>query len=130
TLLLWWRTSRAPSGAGLPTVPGAPARPSGRAALRRIRDACARHDAPAARTALLGWAAERFRDDPPRALGPLAARLPERAAAAVRELEAALYAPGGRRWDGAALAGALEERAVTAPRPGGGPADPLMPLYR
>ena len=128
TLLLWWRSSRSVQTAE--QIEASPKPPTARGALKRLRTACERNDAKAARTALLDWAAERFPGDAPRSLGALAARLPDEAAAAVLELDAVLYAPGGREWNGAALAesfDAREERGLRRQRAGG---DPLLPLYR
>lgn len=130
TLLLWWRSSR-PAPARSAHDATRPARPTARGALKRLEAACDRNDPEAARTALLDWALERFPSDAPRSLGALAARLPNGAAAAVTELEAALYAPGGREWNGRALAAALVH-ARSAPgraRPRQSD-DPLLPLYR
>jgi len=129
TVLLWWRSSR--SAGGSARVEDAPAaRQPPRGAMKRLRAACDWNDAFAARTALLDWAAERFPDDTPRSLGALAGRLPEDAAAAVLDLEAALYAPGGREWQGAALANALAKHDTGTPRRRRGTDDPLVPLYR
>jgi len=129
TLLLWWRSSRSAGPSEQTETPSAK-QPTARGSLKRLRAACERNDAKAARTALLDWAAERFPGDAPRSLGALAARLPDAAAAAVLELDAALYAPGGREWRGAELAAALDardERGRRRERSGG---DPLLPLYR
>ena len=129
TLLLWWRSTRSMRPVGVPeAAPGR--RPAPRGAHKRLRAACERNDAAAARTALLEWAAERFPGDAPRSLGALAARLPDEAAAAVLELEAALYAPGARAWNGAALAAALDARGERGRRRPRAADDPLAPLYR
>src|SRR5690606_4928446 len=101
-----------------------------RGSLKRLRTACERHDADTARSALLEWAAQRFPDATPRTLGALAARLPVDAAAAVAELEAALYARGGRDWNGAALAAALGAHDESVRRRPRRADDPLLPLYR
>ena len=128
TLLLWWRSrSMRPAG---PAERASSGRAPPRGAHKRLRAACERNDAAAARTALLEWAAERFPGDAPRSLGALAARLPDEAAAAVLELEAALYAPGARDWNGAALAAALDARAERDRRRQRAADDPLAPLYR
>ncbi|HEX6995987.1 MAG TPA: BatD family protein [Gammaproteobacteria bacterium] len=130
TLLLWWRSSR-PLRPRAAQDAAPPKRPTARGALKRLKAACDRNDPEAARTALLDWAAERFPDDVPRSLGALAARLPEDAAAAVIELEGALYAPRGRDWNGRALAAALDARSTPGHgRPARRQDDPLLPLYR
>lgn len=77
-----------------------------RAPLKALREACRRHDAPAARRALLDWAAGRWPERPPRALGDLAERLPEPTVqAAVLQLDRHLYGPVGTSWNGDALQG-------------------------
>ena len=128
TLLLWWRSSR-PVRVHEPQD-GAPKRPTARGALKRLKAACDSNDPQAARTALLDWAAERFPADPPRSLGALAARLPDDAAAAVSELEGALYARGGREWSGRALAATFVDARNTPDRARRRQDDPLVPLYR
>jgi hypothetical protein len=48
----------------------------------------------------------------------------------VADLEAALYARGGRSWDGAALAAALGAHDEAVRRRQRRADDPLLPLYR
>ncbi|MFO7285666.1 MAG: BatD family protein [Gammaproteobacteria bacterium] len=127
TAFFWWRAARRDARA----VPGSPgARTITDRSAARIRDACKRNDPAAARDALLAWAAERFPESPPRSLGALAARVPEPMAAALSELDAALYAPHRSAWNGEALAAAFASRAT---RITGSPRrrrEPLLPLYR
>lgn len=127
TALLWWRRSRQASAAA---PPSASTRPAAGGAAKRLRAACAQNDPAAARAALLAWAAERFPEAPPRSLGALAAQLPEPAAAAVRELESALYAREPNGWDGGRLAAAFDGRIAGAARAPRERPDPLLPLYR
>ena len=94
TLALWWwlhgrgRRDDAPESAD-------PARraqgPTARAALSRLRAACASADPHAARDALLAWAAAHWPDDPPRAPGAVAERLPAELRPAVDALSRACY---------------------------------------
>jgi len=72
------------------------------AARERLRRACAENNPQAAAGALLELAKTTWRQHPPRSLGDLAARL-DRGDALVRELEVALYAPGGHAWVGQPL---------------------------
>lgn len=128
TALLWWHSRSFARRAPSPLAPQPEMRPSEGGALKRVRLACKKNDPAAARTALLEWAEARFPADPPRSLGALAARLPDSTAAAIRELDGALYAPGGREWEGADLVAALTLGRGTRER--SRRADPLRPLYR
>ena len=75
-------------------------------ARRALADACRRNDAKGAAKALRCWA--RLHDGGNRSLAELARRLDDPAAeAALRALDAALYAPAGEPWDGAACARGL-----------------------
>jgi hypothetical protein len=70
-----------------------------RAALRR---ACESNDMSAAARALLDWAATEWPDDPPRNLGVLATRL-DHGREEIEALAEALYAAGGKAWQGSEL---------------------------
>ncbi len=129
TLFLWARSKRA-ERVPAPAERTAPKGRSARASMKQLHAACERNDAEAARAALLDWASARFTDDPPRTLGALAARMSSEAAAAIFELEAALYAQGERGWGGAKLAAAVGAYDVSARRPPRRAEDPLPPLYR
>ncbi|HEX7079897.1 MAG TPA: BatD family protein [Gammaproteobacteria bacterium] len=130
TLLLWWRSGRAPRAA-VPAAEEPPRRPANRRLLRQLRAACERGDTAEAGRTLLEWAAARFASAPPRTLGALAERLPPAVAIEVRELEAALYGPERERWDGAGLAASLGEIDAAARSDGESPRDDgLRPLYR
>lgn len=130
TLLFgWWRARRAPRAAAARPAPAAAPTGAARAARRKFQDACTSHDAPAARRALLDWAALHWPADPPRGLDVLARRLDDpQARTALGELDRALYREGGGDWDGTHLArhlGRLPEAEA-----GGGRRKPVLaPLY-
>ena len=130
TLLLWWRSSRNDGGGSRDSAP-VRRRPANRRLLRQLRAACERDDAESAREILLEWAAVRFPDTPPRSLGALADRLPPALAGEVGRLEAALYGPRSRAWDGSGLGASLAEiDSVERGRSAVSGGDDLLPLYR
>lgn len=92
-----------------------------------FREACRRNDAPAARRALLDWAAAIWPDAPPAGLNALAERLEDGArAAALRALDRACYA--GVEWQGENFASALGDLAQAKPKAAGRSSE-LEPLY-
>jgi hypothetical protein len=98
-----------------------------RAAWRGVLAGCRRNDAAATRQALLQWAAGHWQSAPPRTLGEISARLEDAAgAAAIMELDRALYGPAGAAWQGRPL-----RMALAAWRPAQRRARPavLPPLY-
>lgn len=111
--------------------PPPPRRGGNRQLLRQLRATCGANDAPETQRLLLEWARLRF-DEPPQSLGALAQRLPDELAAAVAELEAAMYGPSAQSlWNGQRLAAALATIDSVAPsRSTSAASDPLMPLYR
>jgi len=133
-IAVWqWRRRRSSRrrSAGPPPAPTT-ARPAAAdaadAARRGFLAACDANDPADAARHLLRWAAAERPDDPPRNLGALARDLAEESDA-VMELDRALYAGGGSRWDGAALKRALA--AGVARRDRNEPPDQagLPPLY-
>jgi hypothetical protein len=96
-----------------------------------LKQACGTGDARAARQALLGWAAERWPQDPPRRLETLAQRLEGDAAQALRELDRVLYAGIQRPWDGTSAWRRLAPSFGKDPQAEfrGGQDSPLPPLY-
>ena len=109
----WWRSRRGSPRGARREDPGAPAMAQARRALHR---ACAGGEAGRARDALLEWAAAAWPEAPPRSLGALDGRLGPALSAPLRELDRALYAPGGRAWEGGALWRAAKG-ALRPPRP-------------
>jgi hypothetical protein len=127
--LLWlgtvlaWVISRRPARKAAPLNA-----PKARA---QFHAACRRNDAHGARGALLAWAATAWPESPPRSLAALSRRISdEKISALLVQLGRALYR--GAPWDGAALAGAINElpprggAASDGTKDGGG----LAPLYR
>lgn len=123
----WWYTARyAPRQAH---VADGKLRGTARAALNRVERACAVNDPDAARDALLEWASHEATLQDCTSLGALAERLPQQAAAAVRDLERHLYSAAAGDWDGARLAAcvaALRKIKESAKKAAG---DPLPSLY-
>ncbi|MDJ0780094.1 MAG: BatD family protein [Gammaproteobacteria bacterium] len=73
-------------------------------ALRQLRRACDAGDARAARAALLSWARQRWPGQTTYGLAQISARLPSASLrSALNELDAAIYRPGGSKWQGRAL---------------------------
>ncbi len=126
-LLRWQRSAAGERARGMILVPRSMA---SRRALRRLRDACAAHEAGQARELLLAYAQLRFDDHPPRTLADIALRVPAELAAAIAELEADRYGPAVGPWNGDRLGRALAlfDSAADVVKPGR--KDPLLPLYR
>jgi len=134
------RTDRRVARADDVRPPGGRALPErGADALKNLQTACGRQDARAAAAALLALARQRLGPGAPGSLGGVAARFADlgkpagqRAAAAVRGLEATLYGPSAADWNAAEVAesvpAALAAMHADA-RPVGAYAEPLAPLY-
>ena len=83
-------------------------------AFKAVQRACDADDPRAAARALVDWAGHFWPDRPTRALGEIATRLPDEAAAAVEALNRHLYgAAAGEAWQGEALKRAM--RSVHEP---------------
>ena len=95
------------------------------AALRHLRRACRGQSAAAAHAALARWAAARYGTGT--AEGLVRLRREYAGAAALRELEAALYAPARQPFDGSALLAWVE--SLTQPQAGAPGDEVLPPLY-
>jgi hypothetical protein len=135
TGVLWWRARRqhraAPPAATARNRSPVGDRPDPALALRELQQACERHDARAARRALLRWAAGRWPGQAPRTLEELAQRLPA-ASGVLHDLDRHLYAAGSDAWDGPGAWSQLQTMlAEVAPRgetpPGNGTLPPLYP---
>lgn len=134
TLAAWLRLRRRLASAAAPRPSAAePRGPVVHSAARSragFRQACERHDAPAARRELLAWVRAAWPEPVPPGLNALARRVEDpHLAGWIRELDRACYA--GADWHGEALAAALTE--LPLPRPestDGGAAGPkIAPLY-
>lgn len=99
--LVAWRRARASTQSSTVTAQGPPATRQAPTSLHR---ACVDGDAPAARKALLRWAAETWPGQAPRSLPALADALAdERLRAELAALDRALYASATDAWNGEAL---------------------------
>jgi hypothetical protein len=130
-LLTLWRWHAARSRQGSTTLATGPRRQAdGRRAMAALESACTRHDARAARCALLAWAAAVWPRTPPTGLSQIARGQDDDAAAALHELQRALYARDAPSWDGSRLR-ARARRLRPPPPPqrdqGGAALAPLHP---
>ncbi len=107
-----------------------PKRFAKRRLLRQLRAACAADDGATARQLLLQFAKLHFRPPVPGTLDELAARVPEKSAEAIMELQANRYGPGRNPWRGERLQRALESLDSLAHGASSHRSDPLQPLYR
>ncbi len=129
TLGLWWQ-SRRPSRPKQRNVdPSAPRRSANRRLLRQLRAASEANDANRAHALLLEWGELRLGGEPPSSLGAMVQRMPEELAAAVADLERALYGPDEEAWDGRSLAAALAG-IDSLGRASAERGELLLPLYR
>lgn len=71
--------------------------------LVSLKVACSRHDARAARDALIAWGRSRFELDTPITLTQLATSVDAVLASEIRHLDEALFSPTAGRWNGDAL---------------------------
>ena len=129
TLVAWWYTRRPAGPERAPKKEAEPGRKMQEAHLKAARRAAERGDAAAARASLLEWGKLQWRDDSPRSLGDIAARVSDPLSGQLVELSRVSYGPARTAWDGRELARALRsprgnerpKRARTADLP------PLMP---
>ena len=80
--------------------------------LKSARKAALAGDAAGVRGALLDWGRLQWPEGAPRSIGELADRLSSPLADELRLLSSASYGPGGRDWDGAALAKSLRSFSI------------------
>jgi BatD DUF11 like domain len=129
TLGFWWQSRRPSRPQRREADPSAPRRSANRRLLRQLRLACEANDSRRAHELLLEWGGLRLSGEPPSSLGAMLQRLPEDLAAAVGELERALYGPDQETWDGRSLAAALARIDTISPEPTER-GELLHPLYR
>lgn len=124
------RAMPAPAATAIPeAAPGTPRPQTASAAAAELQQACMSNDPAAAARALLHWAAARWPEQPPTSLGALAQRVGSGAAAAVRELDQALYAPVRQAWQGRGLWETFEQGMDDTVEPRQVDRDELSPLY-
>ena len=124
TLLLWWYATRKRA-----QVTPQPTSDSLRQVTRELQQACRDNDAVRARMLLLQWGRYMWPENPPSGATAIADRCNTELAAAIRELNAALYARDSHDWNSKALLRLVEEqprRSPASPTVTGG----LEPLHR
>ncbi len=113
TLLAWWWSSR--SGRRRPREPEPPPIYKQQARwLKAARKAALAGDDHGVRSAMLEWGRLQWPDNAPRSIGVLSERVSSPLADELRKLSGASYGPGGRAWDGEALAKSLRSFAVVS----------------
>ena len=113
TVLAWWWSSR--SGRRRPREPEPPPIYKQQAKwLKAARKAALAGDDHGVRSAMLEWGRLQWPDNAPRSIGVLSERVTSPLADELRKLSGASYGPGGRAWDGEALAKSLRSFAVVS----------------
>ncbi len=111
TLLAWWSSRRPANNAPRePEVP--PVHKQQARFLKAARKAALAGDASAVKSNLLEWARLQWPEQPPRSIGDVAGRVSVPLATQLEQLCSASYGPGGREWDGNALAKSLRSFSV------------------
>ena len=113
TVLAWWWSAR--SGKRRPREPEPPPIYKQQAKwLKAARKAALAGDDHGVRSAMLEWGRLQWPDNAPRSIGALSERVSSPLADELRKLSGASYGPGGRSWDGGALAKSLRSFAVVS----------------
>ena len=113
TVLAWWWSAR--SGKRRPREPEPPPIYKQQARwLKAARKAALAGDDHGVRSAMLEWGRLQWPDNAPRSIGALSERVSSPLADELRKLSGASYGPGGRSWDGGALAKSLRSFAVVS----------------
>ena len=113
TVLAWWwssRTGKRPSREPEPP----PIYKQQAKWLKAARKAALAGDDHGVRSAMLEWGRLQWPDNAPRSIGVLSERVSSTLADELRKLSGASYGPGGRAWDGEALAKSLRSFAVVS----------------
>lgn len=111
TLLAWW-SSRRPAH-NVPSQPEAPPVHKQQARfLKAARKAALAGEASGVKSNLLEWARLQWPEMPPRSIGDVARRVSMPLSTQLETLCSASYGPGGREWDGNALAKSLRSFSV------------------
>jgi len=126
TLGAWWLSSRPRREPREPAPP--PLHKQQARHLKAARKAALEGDGAGVRQAMLDWARLQWPDDTPRSIGALASRVSAPLADELTRLSRAAYGPGGRGWDGEALAKSLRSFAVLDAKDAAADRDPLPPL--
>ena len=113
TVLAGWWSAR--SGKRRPREPEPPPIYKQQAKwLKAARKAALAGDDHGVRSAMLEWGRLQWPDNAPRSIGALSERVSSPLADELRKLSGASYGPGGRSWDGGALAKSLRSFAVVS----------------
>lgn len=127
TLIAWW-SSRRPAN-NTPKEPEAPPVHKQQARfLKAARKAALAGEASGVKSNLLEWARLQWPDLPPRSIGDVARRVSMPLSTQLETLCSASYGPGGRDWDGDALAKSLRSFSVLSDEVEEQSADGLPPL--
>ena len=117
TLVAWWFTRRPAVRDRRERQPDPePGYRQQEAHLKSARRAAERGDAAAARAAVLEWGRLQWRDDPPRSIGDVAARVSEPLSSELVRLNRVSYGPAHTSWDGGPLASALKSHRISESR--------------
>lgn len=127
TLFAWWWQSRKKSS---PTGPDTAHEETLGQLEKQFKKACLANDASAAKTQLLAWAKQRWRQNPPSSLTALARLCEPALADAVTQLDRALYAQTQAHWQGDALWQLFSQHKPVDIRIKAENSDALEPLYR
>ncbi|HUW29319.1 MAG TPA: BatD family protein [Sulfuriferula sp.] len=127
TLLAWWWQSRKKSS--LTETNTAHEETLGQLE-KQFKKACLANDASEAKTQLLAWAKQRWRQNPPASLTALARLCEPSLADAVTQLDRALYAQTQAHWQGDALWQLFSQHKPVDIRIKTENSDALEPLYR
>lgn len=127
TLFAWWWSSR--DRKREPREPEPPPIYKQQAKFLKVaRKAALAGDGAGVRNSVLEWARLQWPNDVPRSIGELALRVSAPLSDELQKLSSASYGPGGRDWDGAAVAKALRSFAVLGSDDPADARDPLPPL--
>ncbi|MBU2676704.1 MAG: BatD family protein [Gammaproteobacteria bacterium] len=127
TIFAWWWSSR--DKKRTPREPAPPPVYKRQARfVKAARKAAVAGDGAAVRSAMLDWGRLQWPDDAPRSVGELAERVSPPLSDELRKLSMASYGPGGRDWDGAALAKSLKSIVLASDKVQAGSEDTLPPL--
>ncbi len=127
TVLAWWWSSR--SGRRRPREPEPlPIYKQQARWLKAARKAALSGDDHGVRSAMLEWGRLQWPDNAPRSIGALSERVSPPLADELKKLSIASYGPGGRDWDGEALARSLRSFAIVSTATSDDPGNPLPTL--
>ncbi|HEY5674753.1 MAG TPA: BatD family protein [Malonomonas sp.] len=125
TILAWWRSSRRPAKQNLKTN----LQTSVTQAEKRLKSACQRSDPALAKSALLDWGNQIWRERPSISLTEIGKACGVEVAKEIETLNRALYAQGSRDWNGAKLWQAFKQKGPSTEVQRNKKASPLKDLH-